>query len=124
MSKTLYEADVFEYDCRMIDYGAGDGLLADKINGSLKKNWLKSFDAYIEPQENYLPSSEVTAAGFDFLTSSSVFEHLIGNKSDVDNVIGLVNPNGVMGLHTLICEEVLRDPEWHYLLPVPVHCTL
>lgn len=69
-----------------------------------------------------LPPSEVIAGSFDFLMSSSVFEHLLGNRGDVDKVIGLVKPDGVMGLHTLICEEVPRDPEWHYLLPV--HCTL
>lgn len=121
----LLKAGVFKYDWRTIDYGAGDGKLADKINGTLKKIWLKKFDAYIEPtDENYLTPAEVTDGSFDFLVSSSVFEHLLGNQGDVDGVINLVKPDGVMGLHTLICEEVPRDPDWHYLLPVPVHCTL
>ena len=119
----LLKAGVFKGDWRTIDYGAGDGRLADKVNGSLQKVWLKKFDAYIEPtDENYLTPSEVTEGSFDFLMSSSVFEHLLGNRGDVDRVIKLVKPDGVMGLHTLICEEVPRDPDWFYLFPV--HCTL
>ena len=120
----LLRAGVFEYDWRTIDYGAGDGLIADEINSTLKTPWLKKFDAYMEPRdENYLTPTEVIAGGFDFLMSSSVFEHLLGNRGDVDKVIGLVKPNGVMALHTLICEEVPCDPDWHYLLSIPVHCT-
>jgi hypothetical protein len=36
-------------------------------------------------------------------------------------VDALVSKDGVLGIHTLVCEEVPRDPDWFYLLPV--HCT-
>lgn len=121
----LVQNGVFKYDWRTIDYGACDGALANQINGKLEKVWLKKFDAYIEPlDENYLTQEEVTPKTFDFLLSTSVFEHLFGNKGEVDNIINLIKPDGIMGLHTLICEEVPQDPEWFYLLAVPVHCTL
>ena len=122
---TLLKLGVLKYDAKTIDYGAGDGKLADKINEKLGRVWLKKFDAYMKPlDENYLSADEVKPSSFDFLTSSSVFEHLLGNQGDVDNVIGLIKPDGIMALHTLICEEVPQDPTWYYLLPIPVHCTL
>ena len=121
----LLEFEVLRYNWRTIDYGAGDGKLADRINTKQGKIWLKKFDEYMKPlDENYLSPEEVVKEGFDFLVSSSVFEHLLGNRGDVEKVIGLVKPNGIMALHTLICEEVPQDSEWYYLLPVPVHCTL
>ena len=130
----LLRYGVFDYGWRTIDYGAGNGLLANKVNALLtlhkygsrsmaQEVWLKKYDEYMEPlDENYLTSEEVTESSFDFLVSSSVFEHLFGNRGEVEKVIGLLKPDGIMALHTLICEEVPQDPEWYYL--VPVHCTL
>lgn len=119
---TLVNLGVFKSDWRTIDYGAGDGKLANKINAKLKKVWLKKFDAYMKPlDENYWSADEVTPNSFDFLITTSVFEHLLGNQGDVDKIINLIKPDGVMALHTLICEEVPQDANWFYLLPV--HCT-
>lgn len=61
----------------------------------------------MEPSDaNYLTPEEVREGSFDFIVSSSVFEHLLGNRGEVEKVMGLLKPDGVMGLHTLICEEV------------------
>ena len=121
----LVNLGIFKDDWRTMDFGAGDGKLANKINERLKKVWLKKFDEYMEPlDENYLTKEEATPQSFDFLVSTSVFEHLLGNQGDVEKVIDFIKPNGTMALHTLICEEVPQDPNWFYLLPVPVHCTL
>ncbi len=125
MFVNLVNLGIFKDDWRTIDFGAGDGKLANKINERLKKVWLKKFDAYMEPlDENYLTKDEVKPQSFDFLVSTSVFEHLLGTQGDVEKIIDLIKPDGTMALHTLICEEVPQDPEWFYLLPVPVHCTL
>ena len=117
----LIQRGVFKSDWSTIDYGAGSGLLADKINSKLQTDWLKKFDAYMA-EENYLSAEEVKPASFDFLVTTSVFEHLLGNQGDVDKIIDLIKPGGVMALHTLICEEVPKDANWFYLYPV--HCTM
>ena len=97
--------------------GAGDGKLSAFVGG----DWLKKFDAYMaRPNENYLSAEELTPASFDFVITCSVFEHLIG-AADVEKIFALLKSNGTMALHTLICEEVPRDPNWFYLQPV--HCT-
>ena len=121
----LLSLGVFQYGWNTMDYGAGDGKLANEINDRTGVPWLKKFDEYMEPSgEYYLTPEEVREGNFDFIVSSSVFEHLLGNRGEVEKIMELLKPDGIMGLHTLICEEVPQDPEWYYLLPVPVHCTL
>ncbi len=113
---------IFKINWRTLDYGAGNGLLSDKINEKLQRNWLKKFEAYVTSEgKDYLSPEEVLPASFDFVVTTAVFEHLLGNKGDVEKIIDLLNSNGVMALHTLICEEVPQDPNWFYLLPI--HCT-
>ena len=98
------------------------GVLRKKIAEKLQRDWLKKFDAYMAEDESYLSAEELKPGSFDFLVTSSVFEHLLGNQGDVEKIINLIKPDGVMALHTLICEEVPCDANWYYLLPV--HCTM
>ena len=113
----LINIGVLEKSARAVDYGAGDGKLSAFVGG----DWLKKFDAYMaRPNENYLSAEEMTPASFDFVITCSVFEHLLG-RNDVEKIFALLKPSGIMALHTLICEEVPRDPNWFYLQPV--HCT-
>lgn len=112
----LINLGVIDKSARAVDYGAGDGKLSDMC-----KPWLKKFDAYMaRPNENYLSVEELTPASFDFVITCSVFEHLLG-ASDVEKIFALLKSDGIAALHTLICEEVPRDPNWFYLQPV--HCT-
>lgn len=112
----LINRGVLDKDCNAVDYGAGDGKLSDMC-----KPWLKKFDAYMaRPNENYLTAEELKPATFDFVITCSVFEHLLG-ASDVEKIFALLKADGVAAIHTLICEEVPRDPNWFYLQPV--HCT-
>lgn len=112
----LRACKVLEETARAVDYGAGDGKLSDMC-----KPWLMKYDAYMaRPNAGYLTAEELKPATFDFVITCSVFEHLLGAK-DVDKIFSLLKADGIAALHTLICEEVPRDPNWFYLQPV--HCT-
>ena len=78
----LVKREIFKPDWRTVDYGAGDGFLANKTNDKIGKNWLKKFDAYMAENESYLPAEEMKPASFDFVLTCSVFEHLLG-RGDV-----------------------------------------
>ena len=109
----LINRGVLDENCNAVDYGAGDGKLADMC-----KPWLKKFDAYMSrPNENYLAAAELKPATFDFVITCSVFEHLLG-AGDVEKIFALLKSDGICALHTLVCEEVPRDPNWFYLQPV------
>lgn len=74
-----------------------------------------------EGPSDYLLDRDMIPGSFDIVVTCSVFEHLLG-RPDVDEIIGLLNNEGILCTHTLVCEEVPQDPLWFYLLGG--HCTL
>lgn len=104
-------------DGRWLDYACGDGklseLLADRGRELLK------YDRYMGRPEDYLSDPDLRPGSFDFLITTSVFEHFT-LREQFDAVEKLVSEGGVLGLHTLVCEDIPCDPSWFYLLPV--HC--
>lgn len=114
----LVKVGVLEKNSRAVDYGAGDGKLSAYFAEKISEPALMKFDAYMaRPNENYLTAEDLTPASFDFVITCSVFEHLLG-AADVEKIFALLKPDGTAALHTLICEEVPRDPNWFYLQPV------
>lgn len=98
-------------DSPAVDFGAGDGKLSDFAG-----DWLMKFDEFMSrPDENYL--TELAPGTFNFVITCSVFEHLLG-AADVEKIFDLLTDDGTCALHTLVCEEVPRDPNWFYLQPV------
>lgn len=114
----LVKIGVLDENSRAVDYGAGDGKLSDYFAAKIDSLPLMKFDAYMaNPNENYLSAEDLLPASFDFVITCSVFEHLLG-ANDVEKIFSLLKSDGTAALHTLICEEVPRDPNWFYLQPV------
>lgn len=101
---------------RWLDWGAGDGSLT-RLLGERDLELLQ-YDKYMR-SEGYLSEKQLEYAGFDFLVSTSVFEH-VRDLGTLDHISSLVAPLGVLAIHTLVCETVPADPNWFYLLPVHV----
>ena len=103
---------------RWLDYACGDGKLSDLLRE--RGIILFKYEPYIPARQDYLKDSDLVAGNFNFVLTTSVFEHLTRRKH-FDAIEHLTSsPEGVMGLHTLVREEIPRDPSWFYLLPV--HC--
>jgi len=104
-------------NCPHLDFGCGDGKLSDMM---MEKYGLKlgKFDRY-NSGKGYLGEQDLHENGFDFVVTTSVFEHLLKRKM-LDEINRLVSKQGVLGLHTLVAEEIPENPDWFYLLPV--HC--
>lgn len=123
--------DVWKPEMRFVDYGCGDGKLSNYVQNELTVRGKKTavsqkllkYDKYMHPEgdSDYLRDEDMQPGSFDMVVSCSVFEHLLG-RPDVDEIIGLLNDKGTLCMHTLVCEEVPRDPDWFYLLGG--HCTL
>jgi Methyltransferase domain len=101
-----------------LDYGAGDGKLADTVAG--RGVPLQKFDRFLPAGQGFLGEHDLRRGGFDLVLTTSVFEH-VRSVEPLDEIDSLVADDGVMALHTLIRGEIPRDPGWFYLLPV--HCT-
>jgi len=105
-------------DGRWLDYGCGDGKLSELLQNEGRK--LLKYDRYMSRQEDYLNDDEIIQGSFDFVITTSVFEHFI-LREQFNAVEALVSDNGVLGLHTLVCESIPCDASWFYLLPL--HCS-
>ena len=100
-----------------LDYAAGYGTFA-KV---LKKYFgvePKIYDRYVQnndPQVRY--ASDADLKPFKLVINSAMFEHVL-QRDALDEVNHLVAGDGVLMLHTVVCENVPKDPNWFYLLPM------
>lgn len=107
----------------ILDYAGGHGTLAMTL---WKYFGIKAsvFDPYMANEENklvkYVDRTELKAV--KTLINSAVFEH-VRSRQDLDDINNLVSDIGVMILHTVVCENIPKDPDWFYLAP-PVHSAL
>lgn len=103
------------FGSKAIDYGAGDGKLADALaNEGLP---VSKYDKFMPGTEGYLQDEDLKPSSFDLVINTSVFEHVRG-RDTLDEIASLVSPDGTMALHTWISSNIPRDPSWFYLLPV------
>ena len=102
---------------KWLDYACGDG----KLSALLKNEGhaLLKYDRYMSHQNDYLTDDGISPGSFDFVITTSVFEHFT-RREQFEEVEALVADSGVLGLHTLVRENIPRDPSWFYLLPA--HC--
>ena len=130
----LFSYGVLNLDSRTIDYGCGDGKLSQYVDDAFYRitnrhpthQLIGNFDRYMAWQKSlnsyYYSMKDITPHSFDVVISCSVLEHLIGFE-EVDSFFSLQKDDGMVCLHTLICEAVPCDPNWFYIRP-SVHCTL
>jgi hypothetical protein len=103
---------------RWMDFGCGDGVLSNRMADEFGLE-LQKYDEYMAAGPDYLADADLTPRAFDFVISTSVFEHLT-RRGQWDRIEALVAPGGALGIHTLVAEQAPRDPGWFYLQPP--HC--
>lgn len=101
-----------------VDWASGEGRLSIILDKcfSLKLN---NYDKYINPIMNQIHESDLINMKCNMVVNSALFEHVTNNET-LDSINNLVSDNGVLAIHTLVREEIPKDPNWFYLLPV--HC--
>lgn len=102
----------------MIDYAAGYGTLSKLLEKYFQIRLL-IFDPYIQNggKSRYIDRENLKT--YKTVINSAMFEHILSRK-DLDRVNDLVDSDGCLIIHTLVCESVPNDPDWFYLQP-PVH---
>lgn len=103
---------------RMIDYAAGYGTLSNILARYFDMD-LAIYDPYVikGSTDRYLSVEEL--GKYKVVLNSAMFEHIL-TRPDLESVNDLVDDDGCLVLHTLICENIPADPNWFYLKP-PVH---
>jgi hypothetical protein len=114
--KDLQQLGLLDEKGHLLDYVCGDGKLSDLVKADSGLNLLK-YERFMRKPEGYLDDKDLVSGTFDFVITTSVFEHM-RTRQEFDNVEALVRRTGVLGLHTLVCENVPADPAWYYMNPV------
>ena len=99
-----------------LDYAAGYGSLS-KIMDRYLNIQIQIFDNYVVDcniAEQYV--KELQNQKYDLVINSAMFEHILDRQS-LDIVDGLVTDDGVLMIHTVICENIPKDPTWFYMKP-------
>ncbi|HIC7211142.1 class I SAM-dependent methyltransferase [Burkholderia stabilis] len=102
----------------MVDYAAGYGTLS-RIAAKYYGLDLPIYDLYVQDDHSgrYIAASDL--GRYKTVINSAMFEHVL-HRSDLDAVNDMVDHDGALIIHTVVCERVPNDPEWFYLRP-PVH---
>jgi hypothetical protein len=102
----------------MVDYAAGYGTLSNILSKYYGLD-LPIFDPYIQTDNSNKYVHESALKPYKTVINSAMFEHVL-RREDLDRLNNLVDNDGCLILHTVICENVPNDPNWFYLRP-PVH---
>jgi hypothetical protein len=102
----------------MIDYAAGYGTLSNILVKYYDLE-LPIFDRYIQANNADKYISEKKLETYKTVINSAMFEHIL-RREDLDSVNNIVEDDGCLIIHTVVCENVPNDPDWFYLRP-PVH---
>ncbi len=110
----LSKVNIIELD-NVLDFAAGYGTLAKILNKYFNKN-INLFERYVtDSNSSYLSENELKV--YNLVINSAMFEHVL-NREALDKVNALVSNDGVLMIHTVICEQIPKDPNWFYLTPI------
>jgi hypothetical protein len=100
-----------------LDYAAGYGTLSRFLSKYFNKN-IAMYDRYVRsenPDLHYVSESELEK--YQLVINSAMFEHVL-DRGALNEVNDLVAEDGVLMLHTVVCENVPKDPNWFYITPI------
>ncbi len=103
----------------ILDFAAGYGTLSTILK-KYYNDTLPIYDPFVSDNTGSNVYVEtLNSAKYKTVINSAMFEH-VRTRDDLDSVNALVDFDGCLILHTVICENIPKDPEWFYLRP-PVH---
>lgn len=102
----------------IIDYAAGYGTLS-KILDRYHNIDMPIFDPHVKSENSSKYIDEAELRTYKTVINSAMFEHVL-KREDLDRVNNIVDSDGCLIIHTVVCENVPNDPDWFYLNP-PVH---
>lgn len=100
-----------------LDFAGGHGTLS-KFLRKYFGTPIAIYDPYMQDSSNglrYVPRQEL--GRWRLVVNSAMFEHVL-SRAGLDEINAAVADDGVLMLHTVVCERVPPDPNWFYLAPV------
>ncbi len=107
MPITKYVLDNFLPEHIGLDFGSGTGPV---ISSMLEKNNynIVQYDPFFTPNEKIFDTT------YDYIVSCEVFEHFTNPKLEIDRLIRLLKPNGILLIMTLLYKNTIDFKTWYY----------
>lgn len=106
----------------ILDYAGGLGTLSKIMQKYFDKE-VPIYDPYMKDNNSKLKYiDESNLKPVSVLVNSALFEH-VRNRTDLEHVNNCIKDDGVLILHTVVCENIPKNAEWFYITP-PVHSAL
>jgi len=104
---TNYIIEKFSPMHKGLDFGSGTGPVISSM--LLKKAYdIVQYDPFFAPNQAVLTNT------YDYIVSCEVFEHFYNPKQEIDRLVSLLKPNGVLLIMTLIYNNEIDFNSWHY----------
>ena len=105
----------------MIDYAGGIGSLA-RVLKDYYDIFLPVYEEYMDGLINdgrvcYIKKQDLKT--YEVVLNSAMLEH-ITRREHLEHINSLVKEDGVLILHTVVRQNIPKDPNWFYISPV--HC--
>jgi hypothetical protein len=100
-----------------LDYAAGYGTLSSFLLKYLDTR-IDIFDRYVRAENKsseYI--DEARLRKYRLVINSAMFEHVL-NREALNEVDNLVADDGVLMIHTVVCERIPSDSDWFYFMPI------
>jgi hypothetical protein len=114
MLNLLHKNGIIDTDS-MLDYAAGYGTLSDILRHYYDLT-LPLYDPYIKADNSNRYIEQSRLIKYKTVINSAMFEHVL-KREDLDLVHDVVDSDGCLIIHTVVCENVPKDPDWFYLRP-------
>jgi SAM-dependent methyltransferase len=102
-----------------LDYGGGDGFVSDALN---QDGWSSvTYDPFGKTNR-IIPNTK-----FNFITAFEVFEHTPSPKKTMENIVNLLDDNGILMFTTGLTDNEVNDDSklrWWYISPRNGHVTI
>ncbi len=104
---TNFVLENFTENHKGLDFGSGTGPV---ISTMLEKNNynIVQYDPFFAPDKSVLKNK------YDYIVSCEVFEHFYNPKLEIENLIDLLNNNGMLLIMTLLYDKEIEFKNWHY----------
>jgi len=90
-----------------LDFGSGTGPVISSMLEKENYNIIQ-YDPFFAPDKSVFNTT------YDYIISCEVFEHFNTPKLEIDKLISLLNPNGILLIMTLLYNDTIDFKTWYY----------
>lgn len=118
MLNVLEKNKLIDMNCSL-DFAGGYGTLNKIYKKYFNRSPFLIYDPYMQDLNDNEYITKDNLKQYNTVFNSAIFEHITCRET-IDEINSCVTENGVLIIHTVVCENIPNDSNWFYINPV--HC--